>query len=167
MPRFTSGATRRFTPNLNNRPAYRTNSTRRPASNDDNDRDTLLSGLSRGKGRQPMHHVTATQPEHWILLAAFFTIFAVYGFLKKPRSARHCLPCLAAGILAIAANTALLMVANRVGYGSFNIVHQLTLQQASIESSFIVIGYCLMLRGLAILARAMLTPQNRLGTLRG
>jgi len=114
-----------------------------------------------------MHHTTVTQPEHWILLAVFFAIFAVYGFIKKPRSARHCLPCLAAGILAIGANTALLMVANRVGYGSFNILHQLTLQQASIESSLIVIGYCLMLRGLAILARAILTPQNHLGSLRG
>jgi len=114
-----------------------------------------------------MHHVTATQPEHWILLAVFFAIFAVYGFTRKPRSAHHCLPCLAAGMLAIGTNTVLLMVANRVGYGSFNILHQLTLQQASIESSFIVIGYCLMLRGLAILARAVLTPQHRLGSLRG
>ncbi len=112
-----------------------------------------------------MHHLPAAQPEHWLLLSIFFAIFAIVGFIKKPRSAGHCLPCLAAGITAIAINTVLLVVANRVGYDSFNVLDQLTLQRVSIESTFIVIGYCLMLRGLAILIRALLTPQNRLGSL--
>jgi uncharacterized protein (DUF486 family) len=99
-----------------------------------------------------------SNPEQWILLTVFFAIFAFCGFIKKPnlnlRPGNFIIP----GILLLIVNCLLLIVANKIGYDSYNLAHLLSLKQIPIESSFIVLGYCLIIRGIAIYLRYLFTP---------
>jgi uncharacterized protein (DUF486 family) len=111
-----------------------------------------------GERFETMQYGHAGQPEHWMLLGIFFLIFALYGFLKKPRSATQCLSCITVGLLALAVNAVALLVANRIGYGSYDIGQLLSLQRAAVESSLIIIGYCMIIRGLAMFVRGLFYP---------
>ena len=97
-------------------------------------------------------------PEQWLLLIVFFVIFAFCGFIRKPdpnlRPGKYIIP----GILLLIANSLLLLIANRIGYDSYNLFHLLSLKQIPIESSFIILGYCLIIRGIAIYLRYLFTP---------
>jgi hypothetical protein len=110
--------------------------------------------------RFPMEHVQNTQPEHWLLLAVFFGIVAICALISKPKSNSQALPCVTLGILAVLFNSFLLLLADRIGYGSYDVLSLVTLQQASIESSFVVIGYCLVVRGFALVARSLFTQNT-------
>lgn len=96
-------------------------------------------------------------PEHWVLIAVFFAIFAGCGLFERRR--RSGAGCISLGILALLANVALLVLANRVGYGRFDLLQLLTLQDAAVESTLIVIGYCLVIRGIAQSVRTRLQPR--------
>ena len=96
-------------------------------------------------------------PEHWILVAVFFAIFACCGLFERRR--RSGAGCMGLGMLAVIGNALLLMLANRIGYGQFDLLQLLMLQDATVESTLIVIGYCLMIRGLAQSIRLRLQPR--------
>ena len=100
-----------------------------------------------------------TTLEQWLLLGVFFLIFAVYGFFKNTNS-QSCRPChyITIGLLFIVANSMILFVANRTGLESFNVVQMVTLKQTTIESSFIVFGYCLIIQDLAMFIKALFSP---------
>ena len=99
--------------------------------------------------------------EQWLLLGIFFLIFAVYGFTKNTRAA-GCRPCyyVSFGVLALVGNTLALFIANRSGVDSYNLVQIITLKQTTIESSFIVFGYCLIIQGSAMFIRELFTPAH-------
>jgi len=106
--------------------------------------------------------ITQTAPlEHWLLLGVFFLLFAIYGFTKNSRKA-GCRPCyyIAFGILAIVTNSLVLFIANRTGVDNFNLVQMLTLKQTTIESSFLVFGYCLIIHGTAMFIRSLFVPAS-------
>lgn len=105
-----------------------------------------------------MYYGQGAQPEHWALLAVFFTLFALYGLLKKPRPGHPCATFILLGLLSVAANAGLLMLANYVGYDSYHVLALLTLKQASVESSFIIFGYCLIVSGITRLVRTFFAP---------
>lgn len=105
-----------------------------------------------------MYHGQGAHPEHWALLAVFFTLFALYGLLKKPRPGHPCATVILAGLLSVAANAALLMLGNYAGYDSYDVLALLTLRQASVESSFIILGYCLIVSGITHLVRTIFAP---------
>ncbi|NOY67561.1 MAG: hypothetical protein GXP13_09185 [Gammaproteobacteria bacterium] len=98
-----------------------------------------------------------TSLEHWLLLGVFFLLFAIYGFTKNNRQVAGCRPCyyIAFGVLAIVANSLIMFIANRTGVDNFNLVQMLTLKQTTIESSFIVFGYCLIIHGFAMFIRSL------------
>ncbi len=96
-------------------------------------------------------------PEHWVLIAVFFAIFAGCGLFERRR--RSGAGCIGLGLLALTTNAALLALANRVGYGEFDLLQLLTLQDATVESTLIVIGYCLVIRGIAQSVRMRLQPR--------
>lgn len=100
-------------------------------------------------------------PEHWVLIAIFFAIFAGCGLFERRR--RSGWGCIGLGILAVGVNALLLALGNRVGYGEFDLVQLLLLQDATVESTLIVIGYCLMVRGLAQSLRLRLQPRAHRG----
>lgn len=100
-------------------------------------------------------------PEHWVLVAVFFAIFAGCGLFERRR--RSGLGCISLGVLAVVGNALLLTLANRVGYGQFDLLQLLTLQDAAVESTLIVIGYCLMVRGLAQSLRLRFHPRAHRG----
>lgn len=97
--------------------------------------------------------------EQWLLLGVFFLIFAIYGFTKTAIG-QGCRPCyyLFIGLFLIVANTLVLMLLNRTGVNQFELIPLLTLKQASIESSFIVFGYCLIIQGIAMSIKAIFFP---------
>ena len=100
--------------------------------------------------------------EHWLLLCVFFLLFAIYGFTKNNRKFAGCRPCyyIAFGVLAIVVNSLILFVANRTGMDHFDLVQLLTLKQTTIESSFIVFGYCLIIHGTALFIRWLCSPAS-------
>ena len=97
--------------------------------------------------------------QHWILLGIFFLIFAFCG-LKQKHSKNGCTPChyIALGIVSLVINSLLLVVANRVGYDQFNLLHLITLRQTTIESSFIILGYGLIIQGSALFIKNLVLP---------
>ena len=99
--------------------------------------------------------------EQWLLLGVFFILFAVYGFTKSTQGA-GCRPCyyIFIGILAVAANSLVLLIANRSGVDEFNLLQLITLKQTTIESSFIVFGYCLIVQGIAMVIRWLFLPAS-------
>ena len=88
-------------------------------------------------------------PEHWLMLVIFFAIFAACGLARGPRSRLSPSASILLGLLMVFANSLVLLIANRIGYDTFNLRALLTLHQATIESSFIILGYCLIVRGVA------------------
>lgn len=90
---------------------------------------------------------------HWFILAIFFTIFAVCGMTRKNSAQATPSHYIALGTIAVVINTALLFFANRAGYGSFDLLDLITLREAAIESSFIILGYCMMIYGIGNLLR--------------
>ena len=100
-------------------------------------------------------------PEHWVLVAVFFAIFAGCGLFERRR--RSGAGCIGLGVLAVVANALLLALANRIGYGQFDLLQLLMLQDATVESTLIVIGYCLIIRGLAQSLRFRLHPRTHRG----
>jgi hypothetical protein len=99
--------------------------------------------------------------EQWLLLGVFFVLFAIYGFTKSTQGS-GCRPCyyIFIGILAVAANSLVLLMANRSGIDDFNLLHLIMLKQTTIESSFIVLGYCLIVQGIAMLIRWLFLPAS-------
>lgn len=100
-------------------------------------------------------------PEHWVLIAVFFAIFAGCGLFERHR--RSGAACIGLGLLALVVNVALLALANRIGYDQFDVLQLLTLQDATVESTLIVIGYCLMIRGFAQSLRMRFQPRAQRG----
>lgn len=107
-----------------------------------------------------MPYAEATQPEHWPLLIAFFALFAVHGLSRRPGSTGPCVSCIALGLLAVAANASVLLVVNRIGYGAYPVTELVLLQRVSIESSLIILGYCVVIRGIALFLRYVTSPNN-------
>ncbi len=103
-----------------------------------------------------MIHGAISQAEQWGLLGAFFVMFAISGLNSRARRPLQCIPSLAAGMLIIAANLGLLTLANHFANETFNIFQLITLQSIAVESSLVIIGYCLIVRALAILTRTLL-----------
>jgi hypothetical protein len=99
--------------------------------------------------------------EQWLLLGVFFLLFAIYGFTKNTRGS-GCRPCsyIVFGLLAVLGNSLLLLIANRAGMAQFELLQLIMLKQATIESSFIVLGYCLIVQGIAMLIRSMFVPAS-------
>ncbi len=99
--------------------------------------------------------------EQWLLIGVFFLLFAIYGFTKNIRKS-GCQPCyyIILGLIALAGNSLLLVIANRTGVDQFNLLQLITLKQTSLESSFIVFGYCLIIQGVAMLIRSLFTPTS-------
>ena len=106
-----------------------------------------------------MHHLDGPSFEYWILIGVFFVLFAICGFNKKTRHG-GCGPChfIAIGFIIMAINCVVLMGANRIGYDEFNLLRLITLKTATIESSFIVLGYCLMIQGIAMFLKKLFMP---------
>lgn len=100
-----------------------------------------------------MIETLTTVPQHWLPLGVFFAIFALCGLLGRPRPAGHGLGCAGLGALALGANAALLLLADRVGYGDYDLIQLVTLREAAVESTIMIIGYCLMIRGIAVVLR--------------
>lgn len=109
-----------------------------------------------------MHHLDGPSFEYWILIGVFFFLFAICGFNKKTRHG-GCGPChfIAIGFIIMAINCVVLMGANRIGYDEFNLLRLITLKTATIESSFIVLGYCLMIQGIAMFLKKLFIPSLR------
>lgn len=108
-----------------------------------------------------MQLANAVPLQHWILLGIFFLIFAICG-IKQKRGKNGCTPChyIALGIVVLVINSAILFFANRVGYDQFNLVHLITLRQTTLESSFIVLGYGLMVQGAALFFKNLFIPNR-------
>lgn len=105
-----------------------------------------------------MSYADAGQPEHWTLLLAFFVLFAVHGLWRKPTSTYPGIVCLVLGTGAVLVNAGLLLAANQMGYGSYPLLALLTLREAAVESSLIILGYCVIVRGLAVFLRYVAAP---------
>ncbi|NIP73699.1 MAG: hypothetical protein GWO16_12025 [Gammaproteobacteria bacterium] len=110
-----------------------------------------------------MPYADVGQPEHWTLLLAFFVLFAVHGLWRKPASPYPGIVCLMLGTGAVLLNAGLLLAANHLGYGSYPLLELLTLRQAALESSLIIVGYCIIVRGLCVFIRYMATPDPEKG----
>jgi len=91
--------------------------------------------------------------QHWLPLAIFFAIFGLCGLFGRRRPTGHGLGCVGLGVLALGANSALLLLAGRIGYGDYDLLQLVTLREATVESTLIVIGYCLVIRGIAVVLR--------------
>lgn len=107
-----------------------------------------------------MPYAESAQPEHWVLLTIFFAIVALCSLTKKPQTGLQALPCISLGILALVVNSGLLIAANQAGYGSYDIVSLLTLRDAVVESTLIIIGYALMVRAGAMIVRGLFTQST-------
>ena len=97
--------------------------------------------------------------EQGILLTVFFLLFAYCGFVKNPT--RSSLPAsyyLVWGILAILANSIALLIREAAGLSNYPILTLIQLKAVSIESSFIILGYCLLVRAAATTLRNVLSP---------
>jgi len=99
--------------------------------------------------------------EQWFLLGVFFLMFAIYGFTKTTRGA-GCRPCyyIFIGLLCMVANSLVLVMINRAGIDQFNLLHIITLKQTTIESSFIIFGYCLIIQGFAMMIKSFFLPAS-------
>ena len=109
-----------------------------------------------------MSSVTQTPSfDQWLLLGVFFLLFAIYGFTKSTRAA-GCRPCyyILFGLLALVGNSLLLLLASRAGIAQFDLIQIITLKQTTIESSFIVLGYCLIVQGIAMLLKHLFVPAS-------
>jgi hypothetical protein len=100
------------------------------------------------------------QPDQWLLLSVFFLIFAGCGLFCKPKPANNILMTLFLGLSAIAINCVLLFIADRISAGSYPIMNLLTLKKITIESTIIIIGYCLVLKSLGQFLRSVITPSQ-------
>ncbi len=99
--------------------------------------------------------------EQWFLLGVFFLLFAIYGFTKTTRGS-GCRPCyyLFIGLLCLVVNSLVLVMINRAGIDQFNLLQIITLKHTTIESSFIVFGYCLIVQGLAMMVKSLFLPAS-------
>jgi len=89
------------------------------------------------------------QSQQWIVLAIFFTVFALAGLFNKPRSRQlEYFHFIGYGMLIIAINVVMLILLTTNTSGGPGLVNAVLLQETSIESSFIVFGYCMISRGL-------------------
>lgn len=102
--------------------------------------------------------MTTINPEQGILLAVFFLLFAYCGFVKHPGRGLPPAYFVVWGVLAILANSIALMAMNVAGLGDYAILDLLRLKQVSIESSFVILGYCLLVRAAANYVRILMTP---------
>jgi len=103
--------------------------------------------------------MNSIQFEQGILLTVFFLLFAYCGFVKNP--ARNSMPAsyyMVWGILAIIANSIALLILDTAGLSSHPILSLIQLKAVSIESSFIILGYCLLVRAAASTLRNVLSP---------
>ena len=109
-----------------------------------------------------MFEPTTAVPDHWLHLVIFFAIFALCGLLGRRRPPGHGIGCVALGLLALGANATLLLFADRFGYGDYDLLQLVTLRQTAVESTIIIIGYCLVVRGLAVVVRnCLVVPPHR------
>lgn len=99
--------------------------------------------------------------EQWLLLGVFFLLFAIYGFSKNIQGP-GCRPCnyIIFGLLATVGNSMALLIADRTGMAEFDLLQLILLRQATIESSFIIIGYCLIVQGIAMLIKSLFVPTS-------
>ena len=104
--------------------------------------------------------VSAGSPDHWLLFATIFAIFFICGLVRRNRPGQRQPPMFALGMAAVGLNTLALMAANMLGIEQFDILRLLTLREVTIESSFMILGYCLILRGIADRLRGAL-PSGR------
>ncbi len=105
--------------------------------------------------------MSAIHFEQVILLAVFFLLFAYCGFARNP--SRNGMPAsyyMVWGILAILANSIALLVLDMAGLSNYPILTLLQLKAVSIESSFIVLGYCLLVRAAATMMRQIMRPSG-------
>jgi len=100
--------------------------------------------------------------EQWLILSIFFVLFAISGLLNRPRARRlESYQLFFIGLFTVIANVAILAVLNKAGMSDQNIFSALLLKNLSIESSFIILGYCLISRGVGQFFRQLFAPRNR------
>ncbi len=105
-----------------------------------------------------MTTITTHQPDQWLLLTVFFLIFAGCGLFSKARPFNDTMMTFFLGLSAIAINCTLLVIANKVGAGGYQILDMLMLKKIAIESTIIIIGYCLVIKALGQMLRYFITP---------
>ena len=64
------------------------------------------------------------------------------------------------GLCAIAVNCTLLVIADRISAGSYPILDLLMMKKIAIESTIIIIGYCLIIKALGQFLRGLITPSQ-------
>lgn len=105
-----------------------------------------------------------TQPgntDQWFVLATFFIAFALAGLFNKPKVRQfESFHFMFFGIAIIVANTSMLWVLNSNGFGEYNIVNAVLLKQVTLESCFIVFGYCLISRAIGQWFRTQFGPST-------
>lgn len=103
---------------------------------------------------------TASQPDQWLILSVFFAIFATCGLFCKVKPLYEAFTVLFLGICAIAINCTLLLMAERFGIGQYSLLELLTLKQVAIESTIIIFGYCLVIKGSAQVVRGLISAPS-------
>ncbi len=110
-----------------------------------------------------MNLITEGQSDQWIVLSVFFGLFAISGLINRPRSKNfEYYHLFFFGALTVIANIVLIAVMNNIGMSQQSVLSALKLNELSIESSFIVLGYCIISRGLGQFVRNIFSPRSNL-----
>lgn len=100
--------------------------------------------------------------DHWLVLTIFFGLFAFSGLFEGSRTKRlEYVQLFLIGMFTIMANVVLLVLLKKAGMSQQGILDALILKNLSIESSFIVFGYCLICRGVGQFIRFQFKPRHK------
>ena len=109
-----------------------------------------------------MTYLNEGHSDQWVVLAIFFGLFAISGLFNRPRARQfESVHFYIFGALTIIANIILLVVLRKMGMSDQSIVSALTLRDLSLESSFVVLGYCLIARGFGQGIRNLVSPRSK------
>ena len=105
--------------------------------------------------------INSDNHDQWVILAIFFGLFALAGLFNKPRARQYeYYHFLLFGFLIVAANAVLIYFLNKSGATQHSILGMVLLKKMSIESSFMVFGYCLAFRGIGQFIRLQFSPST-------
>lgn len=100
--------------------------------------------------------------DHWLILLIFFGLFAFSGLFEGSKNRRlDSAHLFLLGMFIVMANVIVLALLQKAAMSQQGIIDALILKDLSIESSFIVFGYCLICKGIGQFIRNQFRPRHK------